>query len=668
MKQKKRKLDLEAPLENQLKGILQGIPKLDVQTAREFLQLLHADDKHTGRGTGHKRKQLFPEALATMQPYPLDVAHPRRQMWMVSLPALLQRKVDSCALFRECFRQALQKRCFRQALQKRRNHLEVLIYWDEAVPGNPLSPDLARKSALWYVGFPDFPVVFLDTCWLTLACCRTEDLQQTEEGYCKAMTKMLRALVNEVKDGFAITFGEDAELVCIRKISFLADGDGIRACTGSKGASGKKCCFRCTNVLSGNHIAVPGHEHISSHAVENFEASSIATICSIATYLRGIHVASARAKAETMLGWKAAALQESFLLDPDLKSWIGLSDILYDPMHCFVSNGIVNQEVGMWWTHVLNKSQATLQHFQQYVATCWSQSGPDIVDTKKITSCKLLQPDRDYRGDAGETLAILPLAVAFSQEVLVAVYPDLSLEIQSLMALHEVILAWLACKHHPSQEMADELGVKQKKHAKGFVATYGWEVVRPKLHFSLHLPQQFADKGHAPDAFATERKHRYFKNTVAQSVRRISDFTSAALLKLTEYDINVQQPAEKLFTQLIGQQHEMSTIATFCSAKKAIVASRVEHCAVVYGQGQFYQIDSDVALAVCGAARIDSDFFILGKELRKKSHVSAGFSNWTQCAEEICILPLPAVVSAVRARYNRCTVTANNKDFSLLLG
>ena len=89
---------------------------------------------------------------------------------------------------------------------------------------------------------------------------------------------------------------------------------------------------------------------------------------------------------------------------------------------------------------------------------------------------------------------------------------------------------------------------------------------------------------------------------------------------------------------------------------------------VVYGQGQFYQIDSDVALAVCGAAQIDSDFFILGKELQKKSHVSAGFSNWTQCAEEICILPLPAVVSAVRARYNRCTVTANNKDFSLLLG
>ena len=192
-------------------------------------------------------------------------------------------------------------------------------------------------------------------------------------------------------------------------------------------------------------------------------------------------------------------------------------------------------------------------------------AGPKADQTlsTRITSGKLLQPDRDYRGDAGETLAILPLAVAFSQEVLVAVYPDLSLEIQSLMALHEVILAWMACKHHPSQEMADELGVKQKKHAKGFVATYGWEVVRPKLHFSLHLPQQFADKGHAPDAFATERKHRYFKNTVAQSVRRISDFTSAALLKLTEYDINVQQPAEKLFTQLIGQQHEMSTIATF---------------------------------------------------------------------------------------------------------
>ena len=436
-----------------------------------------------------------------------DMAQPSREMWMVSLPALVQRKVDSCALFQECFR---------QALQKKRNHLELLIYWDEAVPGNPLSPDLSRKSALWYMSFPDFPVTFLDTCWLTLALCRTEDLQQAEEGYCKAMTILLRRIVSEVKDGFTITVGKSVELVLIRKVSFLADGDGIRACTGSKGASGKKCCFRCSNVLSGNHIAVPGHEHISSHAVERFEPSSSATICSIATYLRGINVASTRAKAETMLGWKASALQESFLVDPNLKSWIGLSDILYDPMHCYVSNGIVNQEIGLWWTNVLKKSTASIQNFQQYVATCWSQCGPDTFDMKKICSGKLLQSDRDYRGDASQTLSILPLAVAFSQEVLVEVYPDLSLEIQSLMALHEVILAWMACKFHQGQREIDVLAAMQKKHAKSFVETYGWEVVRPKLHFSLHLPRQFSDKGYAPDAFATERQTQIFQKHSSQ--------------------------------------------------------------------------------------------------------------------------------------------------------
>lgn len=659
MKKNKRKLDLEAPLADQLKDIIKGIPKLDVQTAREFLQLLHGDEKNTGSGTGHKRKEIFREALATMQLCPLDMAQPGRQMWMVSLPALVQRKVDSCALFQECFR---------QALQKRRNHLELLIYWDEAVPGNPLSPDLSRKSALTYASFPDFPVMFLDTCWLTLALCRTEDLQETEEGYCKAMTILLRTIVSEVKDGFTITLGNSSELVVIRKVSFLADGDGIRACTGSKGASGKKCCFRCSNVLSGNHIAVPGHEHISSHAVERFAPSSTATICGIATYLRSINVASARAKAETMLGWKASALQESFLVDPNLKSWIGLSDILYDPMHCYVSNGIVNQEIGLWWTNVLKKSQATIRNFQQYVATCWSQCGPDTFDMKKIGSGKLLQSDRDYRGDASQTLSILPLAVAFSQEVLVAVYPDLSLEIQSLMALHEVILAWMACKRHHGQREIDVLAAMQKKHAKGFVETYGWEVVRPKLHFSLHLPQQFSDKGYAPDAFATERKHRYFKNTVANSIRRISDFTSAALLKLTEYDINVHQPAEKLFTQLSWPQHEMSTIATYCSAKKALVASRVEHCAVVYGKGQFFQIDSDLAIAVVGAAEIDKTFFVLGHELQNKSHISTGFSTWRQCGAEICIVPLSTAVNAERAVYNRCTVTENDTDVSLLLG
>ena len=112
----------------------------------------------------------------------------------------------------------------------------------------------------------------------------------------------------------------------------------------------------------------------------------------------------------------------------------------------------------------------------------------------------------------------------------------------------------------------------------------------------------------------------------------------------------------------------MSTIASYCGAKKALVASRMEHSAVVYGKGQFLQIDSDLAIAVVGAAEIDTKFFVLGHEMQNKSHISTGFSTWKQCGAEICIVPLSTAVNAERALYNRCTVTENNTDISLLLG
>ena len=59
--------------------------------------------------------------------------------------------------------------------------MELTLFWDEAVPGNPLSPDLSRKAGLTYATFPDFPITFLETSWLTLACCRTEDMQKVSE-------------------------------------------------------------------------------------------------------------------------------------------------------------------------------------------------------------------------------------------------------------------------------------------------------------------------------------------------------------------------------------------------------------------------------------------------------------------------------------------------------
>ena len=142
-----------------------------------------------------------------------------------------------------------------------------------------------------------------------------------------------------------------------------------------------------------------------------------------------------------------------------------------------------------------------------------------------------------------------------NEQSLQPVCPQLSAEIQCLQGLYKVILAWLKAKRcrDASEEVVLKFAESQGQHLRLFVATYGWEAVRPKMHYSLHLPAQIRRKGFVLDAFATERKHRYFKNTVANSVRRLHDFASVAMLKLTEYDMNTALPAEKMRTRLVGR-------------------------------------------------------------------------------------------------------------------
>ena len=446
-------------------------------------------------------------------------------------------------------------------------------------------------------------------------------------------------------------------LVFLRRISFQGDADAIRVCTGYKGASGLKCCPQC--LVAG-----------SSVNVERFKASSTDTLRDIARYLQDLPTKASRDKGETTLGWNMAALTASFLLKESLRSIIALGDVLFDPMHVFVANGIVNQELGLWYSRLHEKSRFELGQFQRYVQHGWKSCARFEIDGQGLVKTKLWQMGRDYRGDAQQTLSVLPLAVAFSEEVLHGVCPQLSAEIQCLEALYKVILAWLKGKRsRDASQEASHLATCQRQHMRLFVATYGWEVVRPKMHYSLHLPNQFRRKGFALDAFPTERKHRYFKNTVANSVRRISDFASVAMLKLTEYDMNTTLPADKMQTRLLGRVCDMDVLAPVLSAGKAVVSHRLEHCGQTFGANQYLLLNANpIAVAVQAAVCADSTYYLLCHELIKCKEGVCGLSHWRQRSDDYTCVPLLDVASSQEALYHRSEPSENGKHVSLLIG
>ena len=148
------------------------------------------------------------------------------------------------------------------------------------------------------------------------------------------------------------------QLVFIRSIAVFMDADGIRLTLGNKGSSGLEPCWLCQNVVRLQHFDLAETVHISNPDVTEHKTHTLESLRGIQRYLQSIPSRSAKEKAETLLGWNTEAMAETFLLQPALADLIGVDRVLYDPMHCFVANGLCNQEFGYWWEAVTTKTQS----------------------------------------------------------------------------------------------------------------------------------------------------------------------------------------------------------------------------------------------------------------------------------------------------------------------
>lgn len=197
----------------------------------------------------------------------------------MSLPALLQAKVEACPLYRKSME---------VAMRKHNNHLTLILYQDEVSGGNILNPNQARKSNLTYFTWLEFPVLFQTDMWLTLGVTRSNEIKNMEAGMASLTRAMLSQIRAETANGFAVDLvgSQEPSLCWIDKVILLMDHEAIRACTGTKGASGLKCCIKCLNVLSLQKAeAVWQHEDISCCDVSKFWPATDASVQAAANRL-----------------------------------------------------------------------------------------------------------------------------------------------------------------------------------------------------------------------------------------------------------------------------------------------------------------------------------------------------------------------------------------------
>ena len=121
----------------------------------------------------------------------------------MSLPALVQAKVNVFALY---------KAMLHEACQAHNGELTLVFYTDEVTGGNVLSAPQARKANLIYVNWLECPVLHMESQWLTLSMCRGSGVNDMRGGMAALVTSVLKFIERECASGFPIAWSQKKTL------------------------------------------------------------------------------------------------------------------------------------------------------------------------------------------------------------------------------------------------------------------------------------------------------------------------------------------------------------------------------------------------------------------------------------------------------------------------
>lgn len=544
---KRKRIDANATAAEQFDS-LRNVKGLSDNTRREIISLYATSERGATR-TCHRPEKKYKHAFASLRFLKLPCQQEGQELSIpfLSLSEQVAAKVETCGLYKESLRICRDKRM-------PQGNMQLIVYIDECTTGNVVAPDPSRKAHLIYVAWVHMPLLHRESQWLTASVLRTQDVQQLRDGLPGALCAMLASWQSEWGQGVPLDLGDGPRLHFIDKICVLADAEGLRAVTGTKGASGTKPCLRCENVLS--HAFAAQSVHLEDHtsiAETDFGKCKLLTqtrLMQFLNYMDEADTVKSLEDAETLLGWNHRRTRAGFLCAESLQNLISIESCHFDSMHIYFSNGLICQEVGYWWTRLQETSNVRIEALQDYVKTGWTISTPrGGLVLSQLQNCfngKLWKKDQDYRGNAAQCMAVLPLVCHFQEEVLRDLLPAMEKEFTSLLALANVVLKVQKCKKQVHANSVADLLLAQQQHLAKFIAAYGSRCVRPKGHWQLHIPSQIDKWGQLLDTFTPERKHRAFKSVVAPFSQQLTTFNKTCLLNLAEAELRAEGNASDL--------------------------------------------------------------------------------------------------------------------------
>eukprot|EP00435_Cladocopium_sp_Y103_P076014 s59_g73.t1 len=509
----------------------------------------------------------------------------------------------------------------------------LIFYADDTQGGNTLAATSTRKSTLIYAAFLNFEFLHLEEMWMTLSVIKASDSETCHGGLAGVITALLSFYQEETAHGIPVQVGANYDLLFVPHVVFLSDHEGVRAAMGCKGAAGFKPCIKCRNCVSlGRATALASHADISCVEKERFLEQRHEDVQDILRVLRTECTRKRREEAEVLLGFKLNILQQSPLAAPQLQSFFRLEWLQFDAMHHLFSNGLIAQELGLWFQAAHAMAGVTAEHMQRYMRIGWQpvKGGQSTAPRPDLNfGCKLWKTDADFRGDAQACLHALPLCVSYGEDMLRERFVALHPVLDSLVALHRVVSCVKACK--ANRTAAERLLPLQRQHMEAFISAHTTDVCRPKIHYQLHLKEQMDLWGKAIDCFVCERKHKQYKSICGSKLTcSQASFARSALSELCSQELATSLSAAKLGTFFATKALPSCVLKVALRAKNDVqAAAAIEHRTIRYGKGLFMLLSNRVAVEVLSTLHDGSGFFLLVETLQPiGDHKNPGRTQW----------------------------------------
>eukprot|EP00439_Symbiodinium_sp_Y106_P058587 s2541_g8.t1 len=443
---------------------------------------------------------------------------------------------------------------------------EALFFCDACTPGNVLAPDRQRKTVGFYLSFFAFGKCLGNhAAWFCIGCLRHSIVQQLPGGISEACAIVLRQLQELHDKGHALQLGSEVRFLRPLVRAMVLDEEAMAGMWGLKGSSGRRPCIKCLQIVSKKVCSDigPGCQwfDISHPDISDITQTTDEQIWAAYDHLEASRASMSKAafkELEMNLGMKM--VPNSILSDRQLRSYVRPSDTTYDLLHCLYHTGIVSQEM-YEFTERLEAAGMDRTAWKQSVQLAYKGYYNARLRTTK-TDGLLVALGPAYFGDRcwkarGSTARDAMHAVHIWCLTEAGNTPAAGLkdEMKSLLLLLRRLYIIKLVQTCPQGDWLPRLLATQKEHQEFYGRTYSTESCRPKHHYSLHHPLQFAKYSMIPDTLPCEAKHKLLKDVVETFGKRLRGLENYTTARMHRFHLQECQELDKDYWQYRLEMH-----------------------------------------------------------------------------------------------------------------